>query len=168
MRIFVGTFEICRQLHDMADGFRKLGHEVDTVVSGYNPFYKDLKYEYVINQMKLYEHLKAFLKRPLETFLHPPDDLIGLRHFLTYYDVYVFQFGHSVLPANQDFPILRKLGKKIISVFNGSDVRHWSGAQPVAAAYNYTLPAMCWDEPYSILRDRLYNLRMADFAQSDG
>ncbi|MFQ5571599.1 MAG: hypothetical protein ACE5G0_18110, partial [Rhodothermales bacterium] len=162
MRILVGTFEICRQLYDMADGFRKLGHEVDTVVTCYNPFYKDLTYTYLIDQSKLYQQLVDLVKRPVPTFLSLPDDLVGLRHFLTHYDVYVFQFAHSLLPANRDFPLLKQQGKKIISVFNGSDVRHWSAAEPVADAFGYTIPEMCREEPYCRLNDRLSNLRMAE------
>ena len=54
MRILVGTMEICRHLHDLGDALRRLGHEVDTVVGGGNPYYADLSYNYLIDQKKLF------------------------------------------------------------------------------------------------------------------
>ncbi len=162
MRILVGTMEICRHIHDLGDAFRTLGHEVDTVVIGKSPFYMDLPYDYLINQKKLFQHLAQLVQNPLSTFLQLPDELVGLRHFLTQYDVYVFQFAHSLLPGNRDYPILKQQGKKILSIFNGSDVRHWSGAEPVAATYGYQIPSMYRDEPYCHLPARLLNIRMAE------
>ena len=162
MRILVGTMEICRHIHDLGDAFRTLGHEVDTVVIGKSPFYMDLPYDYLINQEKLFQHLAQLVQNPLSTFLQLPDELTRLRHFLTDYDVYVFQFAQSLLPGNRDYPILKQQGKKIISIFNGSDIRHWSAAEPVAAAYNYQIPEMCREEPFCHLPARLLNIRMAE------
>ena len=162
MRILVGTMEICRHLYDLGEAFRALGHDVDTVAIGKSPYYMDLHYDYLINQQKLHQHLANLVQNPLATFLQWPDELTGLRHFLTQYDVYVFQFAQSLLPGNRDYPILKQQGKKIISIFNGSDVRHWSAAEPVAAAYNYQIPEMCREEPFSNLPARLLNIRMAE------
>lgn len=162
MRILVGTMEICRHLHDLGDAFRSLGHEVDTVVVGKSPFYEDLPYDYIINQRKLFEHLAQLIRHPLATFLQMPDELVGLRRLLTDYDVYVFQFAQSLFPGNQDYPILKQQGKTIISIFNGSDVRHWSAAEPVAEAYGYQIPEMCREEPFSHLPARLNSIRMAE------
>ena len=39
--------------------------------------------------------------------------------------IFVFLFGTSFLPRYLDYPILRLFGKSIISVFLGSDIRHW-------------------------------------------
>lgn len=162
MRILVGTFEICRQLYDIADGLRRLGHEVDTVAVNNNPFYDDLTYDYLINQKLLYQQLANLVKEPIQTLIDLPEDLLGLRRFLTGYDVYIFQFGWSLLPNNRDFPILKQQGKKIISIFNGSDIRHWSAAAPIAASYGYQLPDLCWEQPYTDLNARLIALRMAE------
>ena len=162
MRILVGTMEICRHLHDLGEAFRTLGHEVDTVVVGKSPFYEDLHYDYLINQQLLYKHLSDLARNPVGTFLEWPEALTGLREFLTGYDVYVFQFAQSLLPGNRDYPLLKQQGKKIISIFNGSDIRHWSAAEPVAEAYGYQIPEMCREEPFNHLPARLLNLRMAE------
>lgn len=41
------------------------------------------------------------------------------------YDIYHFRFGQSLLPWNLDMPVLKMLGKKIIMIFDGSDLRQW-------------------------------------------
>ena len=53
MRILVGTHEIGRQLYDLADGFRKLGHHVDTVMAFRNPYLPELRYDYVFDPSEL-------------------------------------------------------------------------------------------------------------------
>ena len=162
MRILVGTMEICRHIHDLGDAFRKLGHEVDTVVAGLNPFYQDLPYDRVINPQAHHQQLTNIVRNPVGALVQLSDELLEFRRYLVDYDVYVFQFGQSLLPMNQDYPILKQLGKKVISLFNGSDIRHWSAAEPVAAAYGYQIPDMCREEPYRNLNARLTNLRMAE------
>ncbi len=162
MRILVGTIEICRHIHDLGDAFRKLGHEVETVVVGKSPFYTDLLYDHHIDVQQHHQHLTNLLQNPIGAFLELPDDLLNFRRLLTDFDVYVFQFGESLLPLNQDYPILKQQGKKIISLFNGSDIRHWSAAEPIAETYGYQIPEMCREEPFCRLQDRMLNLRMAE------
>lgn len=162
MRILVGTFEICRHVFDLADGFRQLRHEVDSAVAFRNPFCKDLPYTIDFHQQRMHHQFVRLLKDPLGAFLEMPAELQQMRRLLLDYDVYVFVFGHSLLPGNQDFPLLKKLSKKIISIFEGSDVRHWSGAEPVGAAYGYKLPAMYREAPYDMLHARMQNMRMAE------
>lgn len=162
MRILVGTLEICRHIHDLGDAFRRLGHEVETVVSGMNPFYMDLSYDHVVSHEEHHRQLTNVIRNPLGAFLELPPELLTFRRLLTDYDAYVFQFGQSLLPFNQDYPILKQQGKKIISLFNGSDIRHWSAAEPVAETFGYKIPDMCREEPYNILSARLNNLRMAE------
>lgn len=162
MRILVGTFEICRHVFDLAEGFRKLGHEVDSVVAFRNPFCADLPYTLDISHQQMHHQVARLLKDPLAAFLEMPKELQQFRQLVLDYDVYVFVFGHSILPGNQDFPILKQFGKKIISIFEGSDVRHWSGAEPVGAAYGYQLPQMYRESPYDILGARMQNMRMAE------
>lgn len=166
-RILVGTVEIGRHLFDLSDGFRQLGHQVNSIVGWRNPAQPDLTYD-----------LTTALP-----FQPPPDNLqnpfarygraLGNRTYkwgrlarlLTAYDVYVFQFGGSLLPGNRDFPVLKRLGKKVISIFFGDDIRHWSAAEPVWRSFGLQLA------PYyravekangSYLSEKLRTLRMAE------
>ena len=50
--------------------------------------------------------------------------------FLDNIDVYVFLFGASLLPGNLDYPLIKAAGKKLICIFVGSDIRHWSASEP--------------------------------------
>lgn len=162
MRILIGTFEIGRFVHDIADGLRKLGHEVDTLITVRNPYHAELEYSYEYDQGNTMKQLGELIDNPVGTFLFPSEDLISLRLYLTAYDLYIFNFASSILSGNADLPILKKLGKRVISVFMGSDIRHWSGAEPVAEAYGYEIPEMYRSEPYNNLNQRLHNLRIAE------
>lgn len=45
-------------------------------------------------------------------------------HAIFKYDVFVFGFGHSLLPFNADLPILRILGKRVVAnLYHGSEIR---------------------------------------------
>lgn len=44
-------------------------------------------------------------------------------HALVRYDAFIFGGGDSLLPRNADLPILRRLGKRVVWVFTGSDHR---------------------------------------------
>ncbi|MEX1055624.1 MAG: hypothetical protein WED81_06310, partial [Rhodothermales bacterium] len=159
MRILVGTFEIGRMVHDLAEGFRRLGHHVDTVMAAVNPYFRDLHYNYGFSQTELGEVVSSLKEKP---HLKDSKPMRVLNLLLSDYDVYVFIFASSLLPDNLDFPLLKSRGKKIISLFNGSDVRHWSAAEPVAEAYGYRIPSMCRTAPFNNLKVRLGNIRRAE------
>lgn len=42
---------------------------------------------------------------------------------IVHYDAFIFNWGESLLPRNLDLPILRRLGKRVVWVFLGSDHR---------------------------------------------
>ena len=43
---------------------------------------------------------------------------------VTNYDIFHFFFGNSLLPAGLDLPWLKRLGKKVLVHFHGSDIRN--------------------------------------------
>ncbi|HEX7071081.1 MAG TPA: hypothetical protein VF190_09755, partial [Rhodothermales bacterium] len=151
MKILVGTFEIGRHMHDLAAGFRALGHEVDTLAIFRNPQHPDLEYTYQIPESFIINHLSELENHPFDSLMKRGDELMFVRKLFSEYDLYVFQFASSLLPGNNDYPLLKQLGKRLACVFLGSDVRHWSGAQPVGEAYGMTTPDMLFEEPYSHL-----------------
>ena len=84
---------------------------------------------------------------------------IGFPDFLNDYDVYIFQYGQSLLPDNQDFPLLKARGKKIISIFMGSDIRHWSATE--ISRKTFGLAAYDGYRQGNSLNQALATLRMA-------
>lgn len=113
MRIFIGLIEIANIAATYAKGFRALGHETFTVVLSKNPFYPDSQYDRVLDAQKG----SAWLKRrefTLKAFLP----------VMTKCDVFVFFCGTAFLPRRLDYPILKLYGKRIVSVFLGSDIRY--------------------------------------------
>ncbi len=140
MRILLGTAEISRQIYDMADGLRQLGHEVKTLMYVPCPFHPELTYDHVINHEVFWRELGIPIgtEAPRKT-----EEALGfLHHLLSDYDVYIFQFASSILPGNTDFPLLKKRGKKIISIFNGSDIRHWATSDPVWESFGLKHPPL--------------------------
>lgn len=104
LRVLVGTKEIGGQIPDYAAGFRALGHQVTTVIRERNRLFPELQYDVELDQ----------------------DDSAAVMSLIDGHDVFVFQYGFSLLAGNLDLPILRQAGKSIISICNGDDIRHAS------------------------------------------
>ncbi len=162
MRILIGTFEIARQIDDLAAGFRALGHEVTTVVCGRNPQHPDLAYDIEFDMMEAGRQTQHLLSDPLGTFANPPEHLSRVRQLIDAHDLFVFQFGSSLLPHNLDYRLIRQAGKRLIALFVGSDIFEWSSAQPVCTHYGYDVAEMYFHPPYDDLETRLRNLREAE------
>ena len=105
MNIFIGPHPICEHIPLYAKGFRALGHSVTTAV------FADM--DSVFHPSQTYDI----------TIKH--GDMEQALQIIEEHDVFLFLFGGSLLPENKDFEIIRKLGKKIISAFEGSDIRYW-------------------------------------------
>ncbi len=106
LRILVGPKEIGGQIPDYAAGFRALGHQVTTVIREANPLFPDLPYDVNLSQQK---------------------DAGTLLRLVEQHDVFVFQFGETLVPGSADLSAIRQAGKAIIAVCNGDDIRHASG-----------------------------------------
>ena len=105
LRILIGTKEVAGQIADYAAGFRALGHTVTTAVSERHAFFSDLIYD---------------------VDLSAPDGAKRIPELMRSHDVFVFQYGSSLLPNNLDLPLLQQAGKAVIAICNGDDVRHAS------------------------------------------
>jgi hypothetical protein len=166
-RILLGTQEICRHLYDMSDAFRHLGYDAETILANGHPFTRDLHYDHPLKKSTLplpawiEQRWHPLIRRPRET-LNRWYQLARLIPFLTAYDIYVFQWGTSLLPHNEDFPILKRLGKKIIVLFLGSDIRHWSATEPVRESYGMVSYPEYRNDAHHPLRECLSRLRMAE------
>jgi len=167
MKILVGTIEIGRSAWDMADGLRAHGHEVHTVMSWLNQQHPDLRYtDPNFHPDSLLALIQALNEQPLGVVLSHFPGINRLHQLFTYFDLYVFQFGGSLLPLNIDLHILKQLGKKVVSIFNGDDVRHWSAALPVMESFGLTLPAIYLEEPKRSTDSAVERIRRYRMAES--
>jgi hypothetical protein len=119
MRIFIGLTDVANFTSIFANGFKALDHEVFTVVWNKSRFYPDSQYDLVIdervpgtkNNNKLQSYLKIILN--LAQIIRA----INCDLFIIY--------APAVLPTGIIYPVLKLLGKKIITAFLGSDIRYW-------------------------------------------
>ncbi|NWG08522.1 MAG: glycosyltransferase [Chloroflexi bacterium] len=118
MRIFIGLTDIANITANYAKGFKALGHEVFSVVWSRSRFYPDSRYDLVIDD----GIRKPGLGRVL-SYLKMALRLLQLVKALRC-DVFIL-YAPAVLPSHIYYPILKWLGKKIITAFWGSDVRYW-------------------------------------------
>lgn len=93
---------------EMKKRMEKEGYEVTTCCFIKTPFEFSCDINLEINKLSYFNAVASVLKNFFNS--------LG-------YDIYNFRFGQSLLPWNLDLPILKLLGKKVIMIFNGSDIR---------------------------------------------
>ncbi len=119
MRILVGLTDVANITANYAKGFRALGHEVFSVVWNKSYFYPDEEYSLVIDDRK---PGVAYNNGPL-MYLKIAFRIAQLARALDC--KFMIMSAPAVLPTHLYYPILKLLGKKIITQFLGSDVRYW-------------------------------------------
>lgn len=130
-RVFVGPVEISGYYTNLARGFRENGVHCDFVTYDRHPF------EYGGDSKKpillsLADFLKGFrgklgmrlIERILITLPGQALQWVWAISAMFKYDVFIFGFGHSLLPRNLDLIVLKFIGKIVISnLGHGSDAR---------------------------------------------
>ena len=159
-RIFIGTSEIGSLIYLWGEALRQMGHDVHTVLRKKNKFHSSLVYSEIISYENNINILNDFLKEPLQGLLANGDQLMKIRSLLINYDIYIFLFGHSILGGLDDLALLKKLGKKVICVFVGSDLRVKAGYD-LHCKYNNVLHHIPLYSPLG-LNEKLRTLRLAE------
>ncbi len=163
MRILVGTVDIAGQICTYADGFRKLGHEVTTAISEENPSYPDAQYDIKVSRDECRWSWKANYLVQVGWLLW-----LSARRGLISHDLFVFMWaGRSLLVFNSEYAILKKFRKRLVSIFNGDDVRHWSAytqqmAPLISKGSSVALQDLGTAYKYDLLARPLRNLRIAE------
>ncbi len=116
LRVLVGTVEIAGMLSDFADGFRQLGHHVTSAIATKHPFYPHLKYDVDLEA-------DVFSGSGLKWLNRTARATRILKLILTH-DLFVFIWAGSSLRWGTDLPLLQALGKRIVWIPCGDDVRH--------------------------------------------
>lgn len=173
MRILIGTGEIAGMMPILADGFRQLGHEVTTVIRHRNPLYPHITYDYDLTVDMM--GWPVWFDRPKALPIRIPRYLMTqtvrwskLLTLIATHDVFFFQYL-SLLPDNRDYPLLRRLGKRIVSFFVGDDVRHASAYDQEYGSRIHETSTLKKIEDYCggfPLLGPLHRLRMAELYSS--
>ncbi len=111
MRILIAPHEICGQMQLLAETFRCRGHMATAVSyeqSSYLEWVNDINMGFNDHQTRLLR----VIRQGLFTAWTVPT-----------YDIFHFFFGKSLLPMGLDLPWLKRLGKKVVVHFRGSDIR---------------------------------------------
>jgi glycosyltransferase involved in cell wall biosynthesis len=128
MRIFIGLSEIANCVNTYGKAFRELGFRTLTVVGHRAWAYPDSTYDVVLS-----EDLGTPPERSgrFDVLAMLRRQLWRLRFYLLFAwavltcDVFIFVFGSSFRADRRDYWLLKKLRKRIVSVFLGSDTRYW-------------------------------------------
>lgn len=128
MRIFVGLSEVANCVHTYAKGFRAIGVDSLSVVSRNAWAYPDSTYDVNLDELLgPAPEGRGGIRELLNVRRH----VWRLRYYLVFLralltcDVFIFTFGSSFRADRRDYQLLKKLGKRIVTVFLGSDVRYW-------------------------------------------
>ena len=119
MRIFLGLTDVANITANYAKGFKALGHQVFSAVWNKSYFYPDSEYDLIIDNRKP----ESKHGNSIVTYLKMAFQMTQLARGLNC-DLFIM-YAPAVLPSNLYYPILKLLGKKIITPFWGSDIRYW-------------------------------------------
>jgi len=124
-RFCIGFFDISKSVSVYSSALKELGYETTTVVETTHQVFSDKKYDYVLfdrewllNNKGLIHDLKC-RSRKLK---------LGTQLIFDN-EVFIFTFGSRFFPRFLDYRLIKALGKKIVSVFLGCDIRHWSSCE---------------------------------------
>ncbi|WP_319762394.1 hypothetical protein [Maridesulfovibrio sp.] len=170
-KIFIGTNNIGNNIFALAQGFRELGFEVGTASTIANHKLYGSGFDFVLDSFQ-------------QEFRNNPDPEVYLKNLsgndrrVLDFDIYISIASTSLLPGMLDFPILKKMGKTIISFPCGSDIRHNQSAKIFNAHFGHGYPKELLTNERNLSKEilplalkstyvdtfskKMYNIRMAE------
>ena len=164
MRVFVGCEEIAGILNGVSKGFEALGHEVTSLVEVPPTFY-NFEYTYNLSLLSRLWDRNKIENQPLNKLYGGVDRVLKwiylhsiLNNLIKEHDLFIF-IWKTLLPDQRDLEIIKNQGKKIISVYVGSDIRY---AQAHEQEFNVNIKL--WDNAYQgNLNKKMKMLRMGEY-----
>lgn len=161
--IFIGLINIASILGDFKKTFTSLGVKCITATHrnhGGNIIHNQVDYDF--SQMKKYWFggvRPRWVQRKLQQRWLEPQDRVW-RKAIKECDTFIF-IWNTFRPNNEDIILLKKMGKKVISVFVGDDIRWYYSAYQEFEFYGMVVPEYEESYNYSVkaLESRLYYLR---------
>ncbi len=115
MKVLFGIHEAANNIYDFADALKE-EYEVDTIAIQ-NPYYKDNNYTYLVP-------VPEWKNRYFRYFYYSLVLNFYFFQLFRKYDIFVYIWTTTFLPFKLDWVILKWLGKKVIVINCGSDVRY--------------------------------------------
>lgn len=132
LKIFIGPQEIAGYYANLAKGFKQIGVGCDYITYTPHPFGYGGETKSPL-LLRLASFFNQFCCKPNRSFILkvlialPHEVLTIIWSFFAFfkYDVFIFGFGHSLIPRyNWDIPLLKRMGKIVImNIAFGSDAR---------------------------------------------
>jgi len=163
MKIFIGTSEIAGMLTFVADAYRVLGHDVTTCVNNFGKTFYNQSYDIILNKQILPEGVsQPMIDRVCRKVNRMYQSRLREQAFKLHrdlHDVYIFIWNGFNTDSTADYEYLKKKGKKIVSIFCGSEVRHIS-----AFTQEYGLDVSIWERWFHEMdiNDPLFRIRKAE------
>lgn len=137
-KVFIGLTEIASQINQYKKGFENSGYQTLTAVLNRTSYNISETYDFNIPSVvpeikdKLYDkYLDSITLRLYKKFLW--------RKAIKECDIFLFIWS-SFYVNHKDYAILKKLGKKIITIFVGNDIRWKHAADQEFSMYNLHIP----------------------------
>ncbi|PWC55331.1 glycosyltransferase [Azospirillum sp. TSO22-1] len=178
LRVLIGTMENGENLSNFAEGLKQLGHTVTKVFQfAESQHGRRIVPDHLLRDVLAGTTYGIPAEDPDTIFWNPGP---RIQEMIDGHDLFIFQSGKTLLPGNDDLPVIRNAGKRIVSVFTGTDVRHWSAAEPQYSSWGRRYwPAHTekWDQPHPTksqmvldqyfynnwsVANKIYTLRMAE------
>lgn len=181
LRVLIGTFGLGGYAQDLAAGFRRLGHRATVALSlpsfweGLRPgdidVSKDLR---AVSWPRLAARLREGRASAPDRFSDCRTPTQRVEWLITHHDLFVFVHAslwhdHPSHPgragAGREYRLLKGLGKRVVSVMSGPDVRHPSAYDQQSALLGHRATPMAELMPSwrrSPLGYRMRNLRRAE------
>ena len=155
----IGLTEIANVGATYARALKKLGYQVTTVMHSKNPYFLNEKYDVVFSENRWFQTRESIIHKLAWQW---KCSIVGTKCILTH-DIFLFIFRTSFFPYFFDFPLIKALGKKIVTVFLGCDIRHWSSCEEEYSKLGFKAPCVDCDK-HSICRleKRLRVIRAAE------
>lgn len=166
-KIFLGFVEIASQIEIYKKAFESLGYEVFSVLNRHATLTTTNRgnYSFVIKNLlsDVVSVEKESYKDMLWQTYHEFIRKILFRKALKECDIFFFTYNSSFFPDRQDFAYLKKIGKKIIVNFCGTDIR-WKPAMAQEFS-KYSMYPVIYGDIYNrdvTLMRQIDALRMAE------
>ncbi len=160
-RVFIGPHEIAGYYANLARGFREIGVDCDYITHTPHPagYGGETCTPALLRLARFFNNFRGKQNRPIiikALIALPGELLLGVWSIFAIlkYDIFIFGFGHSLMPRkNWDLKLLKWLGKTVIS-----NLSHGSEARPPCINGFFQAPD---GETYPVIEDIYSRTRLS-------
>ena len=162
-KIFLGTVEVAGMMTFLENAYKELGYTVTTCCSNYDSTFYSRKYDIEIRSIFLPLFIRKITGYRLFHYIN--EFIYSINRWKVYikqrnrHDIFIFMWDGFFRNSTRDYAYLQKKGKKVITIFLGSDVRHID-----AFKQQYNIDVSKWDEWFKkrSINQPLFRIRKAE------